>query len=383
MYKIFTEQQVKEIREALAAEKMQGFLTSAKEMPEGAVPFRMVITTEDVDRMGETISIDGWDISNYNNNPVVLWAHDYKGLPVGITTKLTKEGKKMIADGYFAPADANPLAGQLAKLYELGLLKTSSVGFIPTYDAKDKTKIVGAELLEWSFTPVPANPHALDVMKEAKLEVAAFKSLMADEKDGEGEEKGAVADQLTAEQIMEMKYTNLRAVWDVVYAFCDVYLQEEKTVDDFATLLSETAEILKTIADGGSVAGKSALSKQFEEIGALRLKGEALMTEARKTFMLSEGFETDEKAGRVLSEKNKNLIKSAVGKLDETSQVLKDLVASVESEAEPEEKAATHKQSGEVDGLKEAQKVLRSVATILQGSLRNVNEEIEKKVAKQ
>jgi len=45
--------------------------------------YDIVISTDAVDRDGDIIEVDGWEIDNYLANPVVLWAHDYRGVPVG------------------------------------------------------------------------------------------------------------------------------------------------------------------------------------------------------------------------------------------------------------------------------------------------------------
>jgi hypothetical protein len=42
-----------------------------------------IITTGVPDRDRDTLSVDGWKVENYLKNPVVLWAHNYRSLPVG------------------------------------------------------------------------------------------------------------------------------------------------------------------------------------------------------------------------------------------------------------------------------------------------------------
>jgi len=161
--------------------------------------FRMVISTDDVDRHGEVVSQDGWILENYLKNPVVLWGHESYSIPVGITDKLSIEivnGKKqLVAEGRFA---GHEFAQTIRKLYDAGMLKASSVGFIPMeYEGNTITK---AELLEWSFVSIPANPYALDAAKSAGLDIEMLmsKGFLKDIKDvkegddivtGEEEEK--------------------------------------------------------------------------------------------------------------------------------------------------------------------------------------------------
>jgi hypothetical protein len=40
------------------------------------------ISTGSVDRDNDTLDPKGWDVKSYLTNPVVLFAHDYKSLPV-------------------------------------------------------------------------------------------------------------------------------------------------------------------------------------------------------------------------------------------------------------------------------------------------------------
>jgi hypothetical protein len=222
----------------------------------------MIITTEDVDRTGEVIKIDGWNIENYMANPVVLFGHDYRSLPVGITTELTVKGKKMVAKGYFAPEDANPVAGQVAKLYELGLLKTASVGFIPQYDPKDSSVIIGAELLEWSFTPVPANPHALDVMKGLDVEAFSAKGLISKEKSAEEMIKEIEVKHAERIDELEKELAEVKAGRVLSKNTLKLITEIADKLDSIVSLSAETSQALKDLA--ASAASEQAPAKNFD-----------------------------------------------------------------------------------------------------------------------
>ncbi len=130
--------------------------------------FEVIISTADEDRQGEVIDQKGWDFTNYKNNPVVLWGHNYSGLPIGVTDEiLTNDKGQTIAKGRFAPEEANPFAQQVRRLYDAKIVKTTSVGFIAR--EMEGNVITKAELLEFSFVPVPANPMALSLAKELNL----------------------------------------------------------------------------------------------------------------------------------------------------------------------------------------------------------------------
>ncbi len=151
--------------------------------------FKCIVSTTDQDRQGEIVMQDGWDLSFYKANPVVLWAHDYSALPVGVCTNIYVENNQLVAEGKFAPASANPFAQQVRQLYDLGMVNTTSVGFIPKefkqeeHGNTDYATITKAELLEFSFVPVPANAHATAMraltrkeVKELGIDVPMFKT---------------------------------------------------------------------------------------------------------------------------------------------------------------------------------------------------------------
>ena len=74
-------------------------------LPISTGTFEVVITTENVDRYQEVIKLDGWELEHYKNNPVVLWGHDHKQLPIGFATDIEVKDGKMIAKGKFAAHD--------------------------------------------------------------------------------------------------------------------------------------------------------------------------------------------------------------------------------------------------------------------------------------
>jgi hypothetical protein len=155
---------IEDFRKALASQPTAELITKTKAAEDTASTFKVIISTSDEDRQGDSIDQTKWNLKNFENNPVVLWAHDYYSLPVGVCTKIGVEDGKLVAEGKFASADLNPFAGQVAKLYAAGFIKTTSVGYMQHEDGQ-------LELLEFSFVPVPANPYALSMrqMKEMKL----------------------------------------------------------------------------------------------------------------------------------------------------------------------------------------------------------------------
>lgn len=163
MLKKFSEKIKSEVMKAL--EEKKEFLANIKEAGDSG-KFEVIASSESVDRQGEIVLQEGIDIKNYMNNPVILFGHDYWSLPIGKATEIVRQAGKTVVRGVFASAEANPLAQQVRKLYEEGILKAVSIGFIPLeYNGNQITK---SELLELSFVPVPANPEALSVLNLVK-----------------------------------------------------------------------------------------------------------------------------------------------------------------------------------------------------------------------
>lgn len=157
-----------EISAIVKAQPMQDFIAKTKAASDDdAGTFEVVISTADVDRQGEVVDQNGWDLTNYKNNPVVLFGHDYYSLPIGVCDSIELTEGKLIAKGRFAPMEANPFAQQVRKLYDLKIMRATSVGFI-VREANGNV-ITKAELLEFSFVPVPANPYALSMRQVSEL----------------------------------------------------------------------------------------------------------------------------------------------------------------------------------------------------------------------
>jgi len=126
-----------------------------------------VISTEEVDRHGDVIVPEGWQLEAYQRNPVFLWAHDYARPVIGRAVAVWKEPQRLLARMEFAPTD---FAREVALLYRSNYQRGVSVGFKPLSFEERRQEKTGAflgirfleqELLEVSAVPVPANRSAL------------------------------------------------------------------------------------------------------------------------------------------------------------------------------------------------------------------------------
>lgn len=136
---------------------------------------RFVISTASPDRENDTIALDGWDLTAYRLNPVVLWGHEQEHLPIGKAISIEIEDGALKASVEFVAADV-PHVGDKAeavlRLCKDGFLSATSVGFRPLeYDIANERddgegwfppmNFIRQELLEFSIVTVPCNPEAL------------------------------------------------------------------------------------------------------------------------------------------------------------------------------------------------------------------------------
>lgn len=140
------------------------------------------ISTADVDRMGDTIAVDGWKLANYRKNPVVLWAHDSSMMPVAKASNIRVEDGKLKARAEFMPLEISVFSDRVYRAIKSGFLSATSVGFAPMKYAfsEEDGRTFGIdfleqELLEFSVVPVPANPEALIEARAAGIDIEPFR----------------------------------------------------------------------------------------------------------------------------------------------------------------------------------------------------------------
>lgn len=261
----------KSLVEAIASSAVANLISQTKSATEeNSGTFKCIVSTADVDRQGDTVNQAGWDLSYFKSNPVVLWGHDYSSLPIGVCTSIEVKDGKLVAEGKFAPSDANPFAQNVRRLYELGMVRATSVGFIPKeFDAKKDGSILKQELLEFSFVPVPANPHALSLahIKEFNLDVTMLKTKgieinVKEEEKTTTTEKASVAESL--DDMKQRKYMKWRAVCDLFEAIGSAYFDEATPSEDLGRLLIEAADIMKAM---GGTAGIEPTDDEMKAVG--------------------------------------------------------------------------------------------------------------------
>ncbi len=116
---------------------------------------------------GGSEALVSWDLTRFEKNPVILWSHDDKQLPVGKAVELgySPDGLAMLIK--IASADANPFAQFLWNSILEETVRAVSVGFEPgevvSVTKEDGEKVTSRKanvLFEVSFVSVPADEDA-------------------------------------------------------------------------------------------------------------------------------------------------------------------------------------------------------------------------------
>lgn len=183
------------------------FETETKALEGNERGLTFTISTASVDRMGDTIAVEGWKLDNYRKNPVVLWGHDASSLPLGKSTKIWTEGGKLKSDVEFTPKGELRFNDSVLSLLKGGFLNATSVGFQPLKYAfsKDPARQFGIdfveqELMEFSVVSIPANPEALIEGRSAGIDIEPVIDAYAEQiiKASEGERLNTILDKLAA-----------------------------------------------------------------------------------------------------------------------------------------------------------------------------------------
>lgn len=202
--------------------------------------FVAVASTNSVDRHGEIIDNNGWDLKAYKKNPVILWAHDHSEPAIGVSKKTWVEGVGKKAKLMIQPVlhDVTEKARAIKQLIEMGVTNSLSVGFRPL-ETKDNVTFDKNELLEVSIVNVPANADAMmlaykslkqegfddDVIKEVGIPSYIIDKMVQMEKDIEElKSKVKEASSAPAKKPIEQRISMTK----VIARAADKYLEQSK-----------------------------------------------------------------------------------------------------------------------------------------------------------
>jgi HK97 family phage major capsid protein/HK97 family phage prohead protease len=133
--------------------------------PPGDDPFEFVMSDGSVDRMGDIIEPDAWELRNFKSNPVALFSHNPE-FPIGTWQDVAVHRGQLTGRLELM----EPVSERLRELHaavNAGVLRAVSVGFHSRkFEPIEGSKVGGlrfleAELVECSLVSVPANPNAL------------------------------------------------------------------------------------------------------------------------------------------------------------------------------------------------------------------------------
>jgi HK97 family phage prohead protease len=233
-----------------------------------------------IDRSNEIIDAKAWDLGDFLKNRVLMLSHDYSKLPVGkvLWIKATPDGLKFKAQ--FADTTTGR---EVEQLYKEDVMNAFSVGFIPIEhkeevfnepdgSTKNIIRYTKCKLLEISCVSIPCCPDALvdNSIKSKDL----------------------------SEAVLFCKSHIYNDNGDVI----EIGVQDVNTDIDNADAVAVDSPELKNIDNPDETIQVDDIPIPFSYV------------------------EIEEKVGRVLSKKNRNLINATVVQMEEAVSALNDLL---------------------------------------------------------
>lgn len=143
--------------------------------------FKFTFSTCNPDRDNDCVMQDGWVLDAFMSNPVALWAHSHRDLPVGKAVSCGIENGSLVGVIEFA---THEFAETVYQLVKGGFLKAVSVGFRALEYAINEERrgidFLKQELLEISIVPVPANAEALQAASLEGVDLEPIRKWMQD-----------------------------------------------------------------------------------------------------------------------------------------------------------------------------------------------------------
>lgn len=294
----------------------KGFLPEIKGINYDERTVDFIISTGAVDRDNDVVDPNGWDLTDYKKNPVVLFGHDYRSLPVGRGLNTRMESGKLKSTAQFPDVSTYAFADTVFKLIAGGYLNATSVGFDPTKweFVEEASRGFGVDfkqqkLLEYSIVPVPANPEALIEARSKGINTRPLAE-WADEQLTGLKARGLCFPMTALEQIRKASTAPLIQVPTPKEKVMD-----EKQLKELLEGLTGLTQQLKRVADAQEVAKEA--KPAAEEIPAAV---KDFVAEAIAAALVKEAPKQDEKSQE---DKLKELVIAAVkdAVTQETGQV--------------------------------------------------------------
>lgn len=155
-------------------------------------PWTFVASSEAVDRYGDIIAADGWDLRAFKKNPIALWQHN-ASQPIGNWQDVRVEDDRLIARLVMVKPGISSIADMLRGMVEERVIRAVSVGFRPTgkaepiLDSKGQPtgglRFTKQELMEISLVSVPANPEALSLARSMGMNPEQLRAVFTENGD--------------------------------------------------------------------------------------------------------------------------------------------------------------------------------------------------------
>jgi len=163
-----------EIREDRMAHITKFIRPELKIVDKAAGIINAVVSTEAMDRDGDIIRQEAWDLEHFKAHPILLSSHNYRGLTnqIGEWTSMKVVGDKLVGEAKYYIKQGNQEADWGFLLASKGRA-AFSVGFVPDMSKAKQIdsngnlsyEFQGQELLEVSQVTVPSNAEALQSLK--------------------------------------------------------------------------------------------------------------------------------------------------------------------------------------------------------------------------
>jgi len=348
---------------------------------DGKITF--VASDETLDRAGDVVSIEAWDLKNFKRHPVLLVDHDYKVEKiVGAAKRIWIEDNKLLMRPEFH--ELTELSKDVKRMVEDGVLKSVSVGYIEHGPEKDGD-MGRNELLEVSFVAVGANPNALrlnalakGVNNEKNPEIEKWvKTVDSEDKGKQGD--GATTDiqsvvcsksRFNSKEEAKRWVTDHDFRADKIDETDDSYrfrqFSPSKCQKDSFRTIELTKGVVGIICRPKKSVKEIILNRDTEQI-ELIFENSREMFEADSEFIKSMADMYSnliiEKEGRVLSGRNREKINDAVSVLENAAAALKALLEATNAGKGSEDKKSRTK-GGSRGEAKLPSPVLRALQSI-------------------
>jgi len=315
---------------------------------------------ESVDRYGDIIRQEGWDLKNFQKNPVVMGFHNYGTFPVGNSLKEWvdgspqkdangKSGAKLKMWVLFADKAVNEDADKAFRMAKSGFMKAGSVGFLPktvNNPTKDEREALGMtpwgveyqsqELLEHTVCGVPANANA--------LQEAVSKGII-EKKELKGWYKDAELEVLKEENL-EQKFTGDTGTSDGhthPYNVDEAGNGSASKGDTNHTHSVEEWKVSESEGHSHTITKPEGASVDSADNGDKMLSFTAKQASDLIKELIDKRVDelVDQKAGAVLSKKNKELVMNAADAMKNAIKALDDLLANADK-ITPEDELEKH-----------------------------------------